>query len=210
VELASNLRAVTSLARIRTIWSGVAGSPYYTNLYFTDNPSDPPGIQPYADAWFGFLSDLTTTMHSNVTAVIQDDVPIIDDVTGDLTGARTINGGTIDMQGAGDMLPPTVQLPVRLETGVVRDGRRLRGKFYLPCQIEGLNDPTGVPTNALIQLVQSSFTEFLTAADELRVWHRPRAASAGPPPVEARAGDSVIVSGGGPLPYWGSMRSRRD
>lgn len=189
---------MASLGRIRTVWGGVAGSPYYTNLWFLTD-SGGTGMEDSCDAWTAFIDSLSVNMNTLMTMTVEPDVPIIDSTTGVLTGSTTITPNAVDLDGGGDILPPATQGLFRWTTGFVVAGRRLRGRTYWPGMLEANNTSSGQPSGALTASVNGALATFLAAADvaPLVVYS---------PTHHAYAS----VDGGNMWTEWASLRSRRD
>jgi len=189
---------VAILGRIRTVWGGVAGSPYYTNLWFLTDAGGA-GMEDSCDAWTAWMDSLSVVMANNMTMQVEPDVPLIDSATGGLVGSTVITPNAVDLDGGGDLLPPTTQALIRWTTSLVVAGRRLRGRFFMPGMLEANNDPSGVPSGSLVASVNSSAATFIAACDQapLVVYGPTHHAFA-------------EVDGGNMWTKWASLRSRRD
>lgn len=189
---------MATLGRIRTVWTGVAGSPYYTNLWFLTDGSGT-GMEDSCDAWTAFIDGISINMNTNMIFTVEPDVPLIDSASGVLTGSTTITPNAVDIDGTGDILPPTVQGLVRWTTGLVVAGRRLRGRMFLPGFLEGLNQSNGTPSGTIVSAVNSGLSTMLSAMDvaPLVVYSPTHGAFA-------------EVDGANMWTQWASLRSRRD
>lgn len=123
------------MARVRTVVTGVAGSPYYVQGYFTG-----PGgsVQDKIDAWHTFVTGgLAATQE-----LLSDDcryetesfVPLVDSATGSITGFLTGTNRVTNGTGTAGLLPTSNQVLVRWRTGVYIGGREVRGHTNLPAQ----------------------------------------------------------------------------
>lgn len=181
---------MATIMRTRTVWNGVAGAPYYSNLYFTDDGTLATAQDALVATNF-FFSALTGNIQQDCDYIIEGNVARIDDVTGALVGAW---GGTQGAGGGtyvGDTLPRQVQALCQWNTGVVVNGRFLRGRTFIPCIGEPINSPGGVPSAAFVaSITTAAATLIADAGNELRVWSRTHGVS------------HPVVSGQG-MPYWG-------
>lgn len=155
---------MATVGRMRTVWTGVAGSPYYTNLHFLTNAVGN-GLQDAAQAWADFLQAHTTNFVSDLTPVIEPDIPLIDTNTNTMIGSATVAPPAITTAGGGEALPRFTQLLIRLETGTIVAGRRLRGRIFLPGMQETLNTTQGVPSGTLIASINASLVTLLQQVD---------------------------------------------
>lgn len=185
---------MASIRRVRTVHTGVAGSPYYTNMYFLDGPNGP---QDYIDVVTGFWSNLEPDLTEEMIGVVEAEVPTIDEVTGNILSIES--GVAVNVQGTspGDLLPPTVQGLARWTTGQYRNGRQVRGRTFIP----GLHVDTsefGRPSVAFRGRLQVSIDYLvgLTAIQHV-VWSKTN-------------GVALITSGGSAWAEFASLRSRRD
>ena len=139
---------MATLGRLRTVWSGVAGSPYYTNLYFLTDATGT-GMQDSCDAWTDLIDAFSTSLATSLVPTIDADVPLIDSTNNTLTGSTTVSGATVDCDGGGDLMPPATQGLIRWRTDAVVAGRRLRGRTFLPGMTEGDGNAGGAVLPAL-------------------------------------------------------------
>jgi hypothetical protein len=179
--------------------TGVAGSPYYSNLYFT-GVATVEQAQDVVDNTEAFWDGLADSMMNTIVGVVQADVALIDEVSGDITGVLTTTGGSFTGSVAGDMLPPASQGLLRLFTNTFVGGRRIRGRVFLPAQAEA-NSTLGKPSGAWVTAQQSILNTFIAAGitdgSELVIWSR-------------KNGVAPLVAVGSPWDQWAVLRSRRD
>ena len=187
---------MVDMARIRTVFTGVAGTPWYSNLYYTGagaalNPANAHAL--VAAFWNAYKPNVT----SAVTYTVQGEIPIIDDVSGNITSTVTVAAVTAPCTGAGDSLPFATQGLVRLLTSSFINGRRVRGRLFLPAPLESLST-SAVPTGALITAVNTTATTMMgSPGQQLNVWSR-------------KNGVAVAVTSVSMWNQWAVMRSRRD
>lgn len=128
----------------------------------------------------------------------------VDAATGALTGAFAgTEPGTTVCTGATDALPRQTQGLVRLGTSTVINGRRVRGRMFVPGPLEVANDVNGLPTSGYTTSVTAAFASILAAgatASSPVIWHRP---------VGGSGGASPLITSVGTSPTWSVLRSRR-
>jgi hypothetical protein len=196
-----------SLVRVQTTWGGVAGSPYYTNLYAlgpvaTNNGND------LATAWRAALSSLTAVLCNGLTATIDPELLEFDETTGVVTGAGNTIQTPVTFSGAGDQLPHANQLLIRWTTNGIVHNRRVRGRTFLPGGTEGQSDAVGNPTAAITGPVNTAIAAMLTSmSGRMRIWAQPFEGTPDNPP---RPGSAHAVQAHSLAPFWAILRSRRD
>lgn len=184
------------MLRIRTVFTGVAGTPYYSNLYSNagnDSGAAQAACADVADFWSTFRPSWVPQLRYEVQA----DVAVIDPATGGLTGAvlgqQVTNIGT----GSGELLPLFTQLLIGWNTGVVSGGRFVRGKCFVPGFTEANNDATGRPDAPLKNLALTAAQKIVNSDSDFVVWSRKNGTVA---PIA-----STQINGA-----WAVLRSRRD
>ena len=196
-----------SLVRVQTRWVGVAGSLYYMNLYAlgplaTNNGND------LATAWRAFLVATQANYKNSISAQIQPELLEFDEQTGAVTGAGTTVQAVVNGTSVGDALPYANQALIRWTTAGIVHNRRVRGRTFLPAQMEGSSDANGVPLAAVVTGVNTAITNLLTTmTSRMRVWAQPFEGTDTNPP---RLGSAHTITGGTMAPYWAILRSRRD
>lgn len=191
---------MSGIRELQTVWTGVAGAPYYTTLRQTTVGAI--SAQSFADNWAAFLTTVDIFFVNDLTAVIQDELRVIESTTGALIGTETITGASIPGVSTAEMLPRATQCLVQWQTPTIIGGRRIRGRSFLPGFNEGTNGATGAMDPAVRTAVQGAAETFRTAmetagAPELLVYSRTHFSGG---PVE-----SVTV-----WSEWAQLRSRRD
>lgn len=199
-----------SLVRVQTVWTGVAGSPYYTNLYCIGPLSTNNGNS-LADAWRAFLVSLQSSMASGMTATIDPELLEFNEADGVVTGAGNTIQSPVAMTGLGDQLPHNVQLLIQWTTNGIVHNRRVKGRTFLPGMLEANNSPVGVPLPAVDTPVQTAINTLLsTMSGRMRVWSRPLDSEHSSPSNPARPGSAHAILSGDVAAYWATLRSRRD
>lgn len=199
-----------SLVRVQTTWTGVAGSPYYTNLYAlgplaTNNGND------LATAWRTFLAAQVSFLSTGMVATIDGELLEFDETTGTVTGAGTTIQTPVSFTGTGDVLPRSTQLLVRFGTNGIVHNRRVRGRLNIPGHLEANNNADGTPGTALVNSVNTAMQAMLTTmSGRMRVWSQPLDDDPPSPTNPNRPGSAWAVSSAGVAPFWAILRSRRD
>jgi len=188
--------AVTHVARVRTVFTGVAGSPAYSNFYFDDDGTAAGVYQTYVLAmWDSFK----TAIRSGVVATMVNPIPIIETSSGHVVNVVSGDGGSTTGTDTGQELPPFTSGLVRMHTGVFVAGREIRGRCYIPYPTENAND-AGLPGSGYTSALTADF-ETLQDADHAN----------GSMVVYSRAhARAEYISSFDTWNQWGSLRSRRD
>lgn len=194
-----------SINRIRCAWTGFVGGPGVSTFYSLDPATDLPLLH-------GFFDGIKTLLPDTVTITIEPTGDVLDETTGNLTGAWSEDGpAQVDGTVSGGYGAP-MGLVVIWETGAIMDGTRLRGKTYIVPVSYSVYDVDGsIQIDALA--LARGVAQSLAAASGLVVWHRPRAARAADgsrPAVTARAGGYASISDATVHDKVAILTSRRD
>lgn len=187
---------MAEITRIRCLWTGVAGTPWYTNLYFEGGAATADAAR---DAVVGFLTDMLPVVSSDVTAILDIQATIIETTTGQPVGVATVDPYTAPGGNVNDMLPRTTQCLIRWDTGVFLNGRQVRGRTFIPGMCENFNDDGGIPNAAFIAGVAETATALLEEPGnpQLVVWSR-------------STSTAQLVTGAAVWTQWAVLKSRRD
>lgn len=183
------------MLRVRTVMTGVVGTPWYNNLnFFGDTEAQAESAVARVEDFWQTLSEAICTP---ITGVIEPEVSIFDAGTGQTTGVWATNGGSFAGIATGEMLPPVVQGLIRLRTGFYINGRALTGKVFVPGLAEVYSED-GVLSNAGQTILNGAAGLLLTeGTSELRVYSRTN-------------GASVAVDSAQAWNQFAVLRSRRD
>jgi hypothetical protein len=151
---------MASIGAVRTVWSGVGGSPFYSTIRYLVGGSATG--QEVVDEWETVLDSASPAFDNALVAVIDPEITIIESTTGTLTGTLAVTGATVSMDGSGDAIPPANQLLVQLSTPNIVAGRRLRGRLFLPGMLEANSDVNGAPTSGLRSDIDALFATMVT------------------------------------------------
>ena len=185
---------MVQMNRVRVVWTGVAGTPWYMNLYTLNGATT---VQAALDAARAFIITCQGNARNDSVATIEGDVAQVESSTNQVVGVITGNPGA-PIQGAlTNPMPPYTQGLLRLLTGTFANGRQIRGRLFIPGAAEGSSDQ-GVPVLAYRTAIESAFTTYRTAL--------------GPSAVvfSRKNGTAVPISAHSMWTQWGVLRSRRD
>lgn len=184
------------MLRVRAVWTGVAGTPWYTNLYFDGSGSV--DAQAAAENVHTFLSGAAFQFQNGIRIDVEAFVAVVDPVSGDVTGGFTVDpGDTIAGQLVDEVLPPATQSLTTFKTPVYVGGRNIQGKCFLGGYTEAGNSSPGVFRDSYRASLVEAWNDLLATGPDLVVWSRKNGQFA---PVS-----SVIVQS-----KWAVLRSRRD
>lgn len=185
-----------TIARVRVALSGTAGTPGVMTFYFAATEATP--VETVLDPVQALMTGLKTQIVQPLQMTQDGTVDYIEEATGALVGSAT---GNLHTEGASasaaDAGPRAAQAVVRLGTGLIVNGRRLRGRLFIPQPRAASSFQ--VPTNAQA-LLQSPITTFLNATQAEApwvVWSR-------------KGGVTAPVTSATIWDQWGVLRSRRD
>ena len=199
-----------AVARIRTIFTGVAGTPWYSNLYFLDSGSTP--IASLASGWVkDFWDDIAPFMLSTVRYTLETLVPTYDEATGNLTRQTAVAPLTGTGSDSTTALPWATQGLIRLRTAGIVNNRAVHGRIFVPGAPEVQSD-NGVPVTGYKSGLQAAINTLIASSTStLAIWARPFPGDlTATPPKPARAGSQHAVSTADVWAQWAVMRSRRD
>lgn len=128
----------------------------------------------------------------------------VNDATGVLTGAFTgTDPASTVGTGTGDVLPHQTQALIQYGTSSVFNGRRLRGRLFVPGMLESSNTSAGAPAAGTLSSITTGaatiFTPGATASAAV-IWHRP---------VAGAGGGSALITSATTSTRWAVLRSRR-
>lgn len=187
---------------IITEWTSPGDSPKLSVMYFDEAPTIASQRTALAAMWGTVDNSLATLCAWR----IRTEGRVLDTATGALTGFW--NEGTAQA-GAGTSPTTTVadatQLLIQWLTNTIVDGRRLRGRTFVP----------GLPTSAVtagnlasgIQTaVDAAADTFVASGAGFQIWHRPTPGAGGAPPS---GGSAAAVTGASVWNELAVLRKRR-
>lgn len=181
--------------RVRTVFTGVAGAPWYSNLYFDDQA--PGGAEAAVQAVADFWQAIYIRISALIDWTVEGDVTVISPGTGEITGIFPVASITSGGGAAGELLPLSSQGLIRFSTGAYVGGREIRGRMFVPGLTEA-DSGQGVPTSDILTELNEAAEDLVNDPDsQLVVYSRKNFIQ------------SPVVSAGA-APYWAVLRSRRD
>jgi hypothetical protein len=186
--------------RLRTVFTGPAGSPWLSTMFFHELGGSPEDAAAAVGAWWGTVDSLIV---NDVSWATEGDVALVDEVTGEITGfeSATVQSGT--GASASDALPWVVQGLIRWRTAAVVNGRGVRGRNFIPGLSEGVND------NGVVAAVNKATVDAAAATlagdidSSMVIWHRPNE-------EESTPGSAHTVIVGTMWTSFAELRTRRD
>lgn len=208
---------------IRTAWSGTSGGPGLTQIAIAETVSGGTGsfftatnVQNAVNAMRTFWDSIKGILPNELLLTVQPTVDIYNEVNGDLIASITAATAPLNVAGtdAGSYAMAS-GLKATLQTGVIANGRRVRGAiFIVPAGASALT-AFGTAASAARTTVNNAGAAFRTAlaVDSLIqvVYSRPvTAAPDATPPVVARDGFLSAVSAYDTNEKTAVLRGRRD
>lgn len=184
------------MLRVRGLWTGVAGSPYYTNLYFAgasqqEAQDAATGMQAAINAFRNSLSD-------DIIFAVQPEVAVIDPASGNTTAVLTVSGGVTQGSQEGGLLPRATQMLVRLATPSYFAGRNVRGHSFVPGFTVQANGADGRPVASYRESVRAGYATLVGGSTPALVVY------------SRKNGNFAQVTGVAVSDEWAVLRSRRD
>lgn len=186
--------------RVQTVITGFGGGPFLNTLYFDEAGGT---AQQAADAARNFWAGIAGLMVSTLGIQVQLEVAQINAATGALTGSQSIVSAPLACTSAGDPLPSAAQGLIRFLTGVVLDGRFVKGRCFVPGLTELNNTGTRLTATSKTSLEVAANNLIADINSVLVVWHRPK----GVPPA---GGVQVVASGRSVWDEFAVLTGRRD
>lgn len=207
---------MTTLYRIRTVWSGFPGAPGYTNLYFGTTDPLLAGAGIAASAVRTFWNSLAGMIPNGASLQVEAAVAEIEDYSGEQVGELQVTPAPAVVTGtsSGAYTAPSGAV-ITWGTGAYRFGRKVKGRTYIVPLGAGSYDATGTLESSHQSGLQAAAAALVGSAAHLVVYSRPRAAKAaeridGSDAVDARVGASTGVTSATVADRAAVLRSRRD
>jgi hypothetical protein len=194
-----------AIDRVRVTGSVGAGGATTTNFYFLNATAG------NLTALGNLYTALKAIWPIGQTYTIPNSGDTINEVDGSLAGGWSAAAPAPIVGTGGQAWSAPSGLLIRWKIAGVIDGHRPIAKTFLVPIVMGQYDPaTGQVLPATQTTVTAAATAFISAATGFVLWHRPRKASPGPPPVTARPGAFQSIITGQCSPKAAVLRSRRD
>lgn len=164
------------MREIRTRWEGPQAQSLYTVMYFTDVEFT---VAEQRAAIGALWTAVKVQLSNQYSYTVETEGRVLDDTTGGLTGSwadPTAQTGTGTV--ATQPVPDSSQMLLRWNTGVVYQGRFLKGRTFVPgLSRDGLADGNLNPTATASMTTAAN--NFATAEKGFGVWSRPTSTRSG-------------------------------
>jgi len=159
------------MLRVRTVSSGVAGVPWYSNWYFgtADTQANADAAVAKVAAFWDAVDGL---MDNAVSMLTETEVAVINPVGGVLTGTFTTAGDSESGDSAALPLPYYTQGMIQWNTGQFVAGRRLRGRTFVPGFTADVLDTNGTFTAGTVTGLVAGANALISGNPVLLVWSR--------------------------------------
>jgi hypothetical protein len=155
------------MKRVRTIFSGVQGTPYFSNLYFGDSALSNACVTVVST----FFADMDGVISQNLSWTTQGTVVTIDPVTGDITDSEDVTGQNGVGADTGELMPFATQALIRWHTGEYINGRELRGRCFIP-GMTIVADDQGVLLPSTLLTIQNAADGLIAAGQNMLLWSK--------------------------------------
>lgn len=187
---------------VRTVHTGLAGSPYLSTHYF-QNLADGEA-QNCADLVSAFWDDLKTVVDSGNTSLVSNVVQVVQETTGNIIEESIVITAGVTGTNSGTEEWTAKQGVLGFRTTTFIDGKRLYGRTYIP----------GVPGSAGEQVPTTGYRTVLTTAGNNLVADSgtngtPLCAVRRPKEDPFVPGAIAPITSCKPSLQWGVLRSRR-
>lgn len=205
---------MAQIGRLRIPWEGVASGSGLSTIFFKPTPADSAVTGDEGTAAVsgvkGFFDAIAGLLPNNISITYPTAADVLNDVNGQLLGSVAITQPSVTTGTDIATWAAPAGAYVRWETGVIVDGRRLRGRTYIVPLSSAEYDDSGNLGSATITTLQSAANSMLTAAAtastwDYAVWHRP-VITAG---VVTRNGSSSPVTSALVRDFTAVLKSRR-
>lgn len=112
--------------------------------------------QDSVDTVSGFWGSLASWLGGGVTVTVQGSVEIVDPITGQPTGVDSATSRVTAFTASGDVLPWQTQGLIYWNTGSWVGGRQVRGRTFIPANIEGYTDAVGNPSGSYLAALNTA------------------------------------------------------
>lgn len=155
--------------RIRTVFTGVTGSPWVSTAFFGASGGTPSQA---VTALGTFWSAVDNLMDSSVSWSTLADVETVNSANGQVTAVTNTTPVAGGGGGGATGVPIAAQGLVRWRTGMYVNGREIRGRWFIPGLATGSNSD-GVVTPASVTTMQNAAAALIAdATSDLVIWSR--------------------------------------
>ena len=180
------------MKRVRTIFSGVQGTPYFSNLYFGDSSLSNACVTAVST----FFADMDGVISDALSWTTQGTVVTIDPITGDITDSEDVTGQNGFGADTGEDLPFANQALIRWHTGEYIAGRELRGRLFVP-GMTIVADDNGTLLPSTLLTIQNAADGLIAAGQNMLMWSKTH-------------GETRAVTSANVWEQFAVLRSRRD
>lgn len=168
------------IIRVKLNWTGFAGGPGYTNLFFEPIPEADPITQARVDAaaarCLTFVTAIKAQLPDKVTVTVDPSVDELDEVTGKLQTvwtATTAGAGQVGALAA--TFAAGVGYVINWTTEGVRNSRRVRGRTFIAPIASNAMDVDGSLNAGNLTSWRAAATALRAQSDGIRlvIWARP-------------------------------------
>lgn len=173
---------MAELGIVRTGWVGTTGGPGLTQLAFRDlgdmNPITGAQAQAAANAVRAWWEAIKPYIPNEITLTVQPVVDCYDATTGALVASHALGSIPAAVVGTDTGVYGMASgVKVNLNTGVIRDRRRVRGAIYVVPAGQSVYSNTGIVASTAKTAINTASATmlgaFTTGDVELLVWSRP-------------------------------------
>lgn len=166
------------VGQVRTITTGYAGAPGYTNMYFFGDPYSTSTAQDNVEDVAAFWDSMAVQFPSSWRFAVQPDVSVLDEVSGALLRIESTTPPAQGVFGDAAAYAGGVGAVASWNTAAVHLTKRLRGRTFLVPLNSTKYDTDGTITAGALTALRGAVTT-LAAVANFGVWGRPVAGSGG-------------------------------
>lgn len=186
-----------SVYEIKTEFTGSEGAPYLSTIYCESAAGTAQQAATAVGAFWGSVDAIisTTCLWSQLP-----EVKLLNTATGILENVFTITPATGAGGDAGEPIPQSNQYLIRLFTPGVVNGRRVRGRIFVPAPTQAGNENGNVAPGYVSAINTSAALLVSPTSADPCVWHRP---------VNGAGGSAHSISSVSTWSEFAVLRSRR-
>ena len=171
---------MATIYRTRAAITGVNGLPGLSTFYWRSGTPSNSEATTVLSAVRSYFESAKGLLASGVIVTYDQSVDLLNDVSGELQAQYTSTAQSATVSTGSSEAPPANQLGLTLQTGVVVNGRVLRGRTFLGPVTADVFTAGGIPSGAA-KTTLATAGALLTAVTTtfLVVWHRPTNGSGG-------------------------------
>lgn len=168
---------MTTMYRIRSVWTGFTGAPGYTNLFWTTTDPLGAGAQVAADATRLFWNAIRSALPAVVTIQVESAVALIEDVTGEQQDELTLGTAPAAVGGIlSERFASPAGCTVTWNTATFLQGRKVKGRTYLVPMTSSAFQNNGTIDDAIRTTIQTAADALISGPGGFVIFARPRPA----------------------------------